>query len=142
MSDAKQEIQTLDQLRAKHAWTRIKKLMEAFKDSKDQEEYAGEAKKLPMRIMASGLGQALAFILAKANKGEKPKEHLIQLHNDLSDWVIKNRGFKAAVPNSLLESVIQGDTDFLRLATDETLAYLQWLNRFAEAKGLGKEANQ
>ena len=27
------------------------------------------------------------------------------------------------------------DSDFLRRATDETIAYLQWLNRFAEAEG-------
>ena len=32
--------------------------------------------------------------------------------------------------------------DFLRLATEETLTYLQWLNRFAEAEGLTEDAEQ
>jgi hypothetical protein len=31
---------------------------------------------------------------------------------------------------------VQGDCDFLRWKTAEALAYLQWLTRFAEAKGL------
>ncbi len=140
MSDTKQKIQTLDQRRAEHAWERIEQIEKQGKSA--AEEYAGEAKKLPMRIMAAGLGQALAFVLAKANKGEKPKKHLVQLHDDLTNWIVEGRGFPAANPKSLLESVIKGDSDFLRLATDETLAYLQWLNRFAEAKGLGKEENQ
>jgi CRISPR-associated protein Cmr5 len=35
-----------------------------------------------------------------------------------------------------LERIVQGNSDFLRRATDEVLAYLLWLNRFAEAEGL------
>ena len=37
---------------------------------------------------------------------------------------------------ALLLAVIQGNSDFLRRATDEVLAYLLWLNRFAEAEKL------
>ena len=39
----------------------------------------------------------------------------------------------------LLEQIVNGDSNFLRRATDETLAYLQWLNRFAEAEGLTED---
>jgi CRISPR-associated protein Cmr5 len=128
---------TLDQRRAKHAWERI--IGQAtIKNGQRQydekaKEYAREAKRLPTRIMAAGLGQALAFILAKA-KDKKP--NLKRLHEDLTDWVIKHRSIPAKKPNSLLESIIEGDSDFLRRATDEVLAYLVWLNRFAEAEGL------
>ena len=38
------------------------------------------------------------------------------------------------------EAIIHGDSDFLRRATDEALAYLAWLNRFAEAEGLTEAA--
>lgn len=122
--------QTLDQRRAAHAWEAIQQLRANPKQSQ-REEYAGEAKKLPIRIMTSGLGQALAFLLAKA-KDKKP--NLRQLHDDLTDWTLQHRGIRGAVRQSLLGSVIQGDSDFLRQATDEVLAYLQWLNRFAEAE--------
>jgi len=126
--------ETLDQRRAKHAWDAVTSFRQ--KDGKYEhkaKKYAGEAKKLPMRIMSAGLGPALAFVLAKA-KDKKPD--LTKLHDHLTDWVVKKRPMKASKPNSLMESIINGDAVFLRRATDETLAYLQWLNRFAEAEGL------
>lgn len=128
---------TLDQRRANHAWERIvgqAKVNNGHRQYDDKaKEYAREAKRLPSRIMAAGLGQALAFILAKA-KDKKP--NLKRLHDDLTDWVIKQRPMSAKKPDSLMESIIEGDSDFLRRATDEVLAYLLWLNRFAEAEGL------
>ncbi|MEK7748240.1 MAG: type III-B CRISPR module-associated protein Cmr5 [Nitrospirota bacterium] len=132
---------TLDQRRANHAWEKIISLQviptkkEPHKHNEDAKEYAREARKLPARIMAAGLGQALAFIMAKAKK--KPK--LKQLHDDLTDWVITRRSIPAEKPDSLMQSIIEGDSDFLRRATDEVLAYLVWLNRFAEAEGLTEE---
>ncbi len=122
---------TLDQQRAKHAWKAIEHV-KALRDS-ERKEYAGEAKKLPIRLMTSGLGQALAFILSKA-KDKKPALH--RLHDDLTDWSLKQRGLRGSDPNSLLKSICFGDAVFLRRATDEVLAYLEWLNRFAEAEGL------
>jgi CRISPR-associated protein Cmr5 len=122
---------TLDQRRAAHAWNKIREIKQTCDEAK-QEEYAGEAKKLPIRIMAAGLGQALAFIASKADK----KKGLEGLLDHLFKWVVKERPLPATAGNSLLECVIKGDSDFMRRATDETLAYLQWLNRFAEAEGL------
>ncbi|MGI6419421.1 MAG: type III-B CRISPR module-associated protein Cmr5 [Thermoguttaceae bacterium] len=124
--------QTLDQRRAAHAWEAIQRVKVNPKKS-DREEYAGEAKKLPIRIMTSGLGQALAFLLAKARDKKKT---LNQLHEDLTDWALRQRGLKGVASDSLIRSVIGGDSIFLRQVTDEVLAYLQWLNRFAEAEGL------
>ena len=128
---------TLDQRRASHAWRKIiaqAKVSSGQREYDEKaEEYAREAKKLPTRIMAAGLGQALAFILAKA-KDRKP--NLKRLHEDLTDWVIKQRPMSAKKADSLMESIIEGDSDFLRRATDEVLAYLLWLNRFADAEGL------
>jgi len=119
---------TLDQRRAKHAWEAVQKQ----KGKKSANDYAGEAKKLPIRIMAASLGQALAFIAAKAKK----KPGLTNLLADLTDWVIATRPLPSQSGKSLLEAVVRGNSGFLRRATDETLAYLQWLNRFAEAEGL------
>lgn len=128
---------TLDQRRAEHAWNAVTSLAKSIENGDRKydsaaEEYAIEAKKLPIRIMGSGLGQALAFILAKA-KDKKPK--LKQLHIDLTNWV-KERNLQMPVPDSLMQSIFRGDSSFQRRATDEILAYLQWLNRFIEAEGL------
>ena len=110
---------TPDQLRAKHAW----EVVEKVKGSKDAKLFGGAARKLPVRIMASGLGQALAFLAAK---GKTPA-----LLDALGEWVLKDPKSK-----NLLKAVIEGNADTLRLYTTETLAYLQWLNRFCEANNL------
>jgi CRISPR-associated protein Cmr5 len=125
-------MQTLEQRRAAHAWRAVQEISK--EDEKAKKEYAGEAKKLPMRIQAAGLGQALAFIVAKA-KDKKP--HLEKLHKHLTGWA-KERPLKLEKQDSLLESIILGDSAFLRRATEEMLEYLKWLNRFAEAEGLTK----
>lgn len=131
---------TLDQRRARHAWEAVISLAKTNGDGKrqytsDANTFAREAKKLPMRIMASGLGASLAFLLAKAKKKKAP---LLGLHDRLTKWVVGEQLISLAKrPDSLMESVVEGDVDFLRRATDETIAYLQWLNRFAEAEGLG-----
>ena len=132
---------TLDQRRARHAWEAVLSFAKPSqggtrKYGDEAKEYAREAKKLPMRVMAAGLGQALSFLTSKA-KEKKP--NLRRLHEHLTDWVIKERPIRASRPDSLLESIIHGDSNFLRRATDETLAYLQWLNRFAEAEGLTED---
>jgi len=119
--------QTIEQRRARHAW----KVVSELGEDGGAQEYAREAKKLPVRILSSGLGQALVFLAAKSTK----KEKVAQISEDLSRWVLEEQKLGKG---DLLENIIQGDADFLRRATAESLAYLQWLNRFAEAKGLGE----
>jgi len=118
--------QTLDQRRAAHAW-------EAVKDAKSEndKEFKGQAKKIPTRIIAAGLGQALAFLHAK---GYSPL-----LLRVLGDWVLEKRHkpeSKAERPpeDALIQHILNGTSEELRMATGETLAYLQWLNRFADAE--------
>lgn len=138
---------SLGQRRANDAWQRIATLKKDFEDDQSaQKDYAIEAKKLPIRIKASGLGQALAFISAKAKKSKKSKKSgpaLEKLLNDLSNWVLIQRKLpwdpgdpegNTERPTNLLSAVIEGNTGFLRWSTDEVMTYLQWLNRFLEAE--------
>ncbi len=127
---------TWNQRRAEHAWNTIAPLADAARSGrrKHADEYARAAKQLPTRILTAGLGQALAFLLAKGAESQPLRD----LHEHLTGWVIGERGLPGSQSESLLQSVIHGDSGFLRRATDESLAYLGWLNRFAEAEGLGK----
>lgn len=128
MSEGKK---TLEQKRAQDAWNVIQRIINES-DKEARENYAREAKKLPVRILTAGLGQAMAFLEAKKSK----KTGLGTLHQDLTRWVI-HRGLKKDIGKaSLLQLIIENDSDFLRRATDECMAYLQWLNRFAEAHDL------
>ncbi|MCI0427400.1 MAG: type III-B CRISPR module-associated protein Cmr5 [Nitrospiraceae bacterium] len=135
MSTTPQAKQTLDQRRARHAWQAVQaaKKQEGCHEMQDPKKFGGQARKLPIRIMASGLGQALAFLKAKNNAPG--------LLVEIADWVLDKRAnpeSKKAKPgdDALLNQIITGTSDFLRRTTDEVLAYLLWLNRFAEAEGL------
>lgn len=127
---------TLDQRRARHAW----KAVERACGLHDAADYARETKRLPVRIRTSGLGQALAFVNAKAgSEKERGKNARIVLLEDLGDWLLVRRRL-AAVPaggverKSVMTMIVDGDAGLLRRATEEALLYLQWLTRFCEAE--------
>lgn len=109
-------VKTLAQRRAAHAWGAV----EQARKTGDVGEFADRAKKLPVQILVNGLGQSLAFLRAK---GKAP-----QLEEALTNWMSER------LPGNgrLLERIVQGDSNFQRMATAEALAYLQWLVRFAE----------
>lgn len=121
---------TLDQRRAAHAWETVRKAKNQEGEHRGQapKKFGGQAKKLPVRIIASGLGQALAFL--------KAKRYAPGLVAALSDWIACRIPPRKGESDDLLDRIIAGDSDFLRRATDEALAYLQWLTRFADAEGL------
>jgi CRISPR-associated protein Cmr5 len=115
---------TLDQKRARHAWDVIQRVQGL--DEGPRREFGTQLKKLPARIMAAGLGQALAFLEAKGKTQA--------LLDALADWIHQRR--EARGERRLVVRVIEGDADFLRFATAECLAYLQWLVRFGDAHKL------
>jgi len=125
-------VKTIEQKRAAHAF----KAVEAAKELKDEKKKFGvHAHKLPTRIIASGLGQALAFLVAK--------KYCPLLLQAIAHWTLQKKEFpdKAQLPkaDALLLKVIDGSSDDLRRYTAETMAYLQWIVRFAEAAGLTDE---
>lgn len=129
---------TPDQLRAKHAWEVVRYILRTYPPEtangkttphKTAKAFGGAARKLPVRIMASGLGQALAFLRAK----NKTKDLL----EALSDWVLGER-----TQTALLDAVVNGDADSMRQQSAEALAYLQWLIRFCEAEKLTEDTEE
>lgn len=126
---------TLDQRRARHAWEAVERIKNA--GGKMAGDYAREVKRLPVRIVTAGLGHAIAFLRAKGDPGGGDAN--ATLLSDLADWVLDKRRDVASrrpTPSSaaLIEAIVKGDATFLQVSTDEALAYLQWLGRFAEAE--------
>jgi CRISPR-associated protein Cmr5 len=90
--------------------------------------------------LTNGLGQTLAFLCSKGKKEGRFKadsEHAA-LYRHISKWVAKEMDWGG---DDLLTRLIDEDTgsDDYRRATTETLAYLVWLKRFAEAELKGGE---
>ena len=79
--------------------------------------------------MTNGLGQTLAFMLAKggANRDKPPA----LLYRHVSEWVTTQ--FADWHGADLLLKLTESSSEVYRRATTETLAYLVWLKRFAEA---------
>jgi len=119
---------TLDQRRASLAWQAIQSLEKlSDRDVEQRDDMVRQAKKLPVRVMASGLGQALAFLFAKSEKKPGTKD-LLQL---LQYWLVTET---QKAQGDLLVWLLTAKSDEVRLATAETLALAQWFNRFAEGK--------
>ena len=120
---------TLDQRRARHAWEAVARVK--AKDAATLgSSYAREAKRLPVRILTAGLGHALAFLYAKASSQAESANTM--LLRDVADWVLEkrrrsDRGADRPSADALIDKIVKGDGSFLRTATVEVLAYLQWL---------------
>jgi CRISPR-associated protein Cmr5 len=127
--DKRTQQQTLQQERALHAWQQIETVNGSDK------EYGSLVRGLPAMIQHDGLAPTLAFLKAKK------KDHHLRVYNQLSAWFTpsENHHPPIEIKGDLLEYLIKNNSTSYRQITTEALAYLSWLKRFAEAKGLGDE---
>lgn len=133
--------QTKEQQRAKWAWDDISEVNEKADDIK--KKYRSLVLKSPVLILTNGLGQAAAFFASKSQPKEGKKlsaDNVAQslLLKHLWSWLEKAKicgAFQTEIQEShrLPFWITQTTTGQYRLATTETLSYLQWLRRFAEA---------
>lgn len=122
--------QSLEQERASHAWKAVRDVKEHHKDF--EKKYKPIAAGSAADIQINGLGQTLAFWIAKANS-KKPQYKA--LYDHVSSWVRERlKKEDIAMPdNDLLEWLIStATTSQYRRTTAEASAYLLWLKRFAE----------
>ncbi|AFM05732.1 CRISPR-associated protein, Cmr5 family [Bernardetia litoralis DSM 6794] len=118
-----------------------------YKDSK----YKSYVKSIPMMIKANGLGATFAFILSKGAKDKKsdkagteknPKNAYdliyLQTYNYLSSFD-KLDLFDNTKKEDLVNVIISKDSSQYRYLTVETLAFFNWLRRFAEGLVKGGE---
>ncbi|MEI6046604.1 MAG: type III-B CRISPR module-associated protein Cmr5 [Chloroflexota bacterium] len=115
-------IRTLEQERARQAWDNVQEVK--VRGQSYEGEYKSLVKGTPALILTNGLIQTLAFLESKK------KPHHLAVVRHLSGWVCQQLKL---TPNQLGKELREGDSVLLRLATQESLAYLQWLRRFAEA---------
>lgn len=119
--------QTTEQQRAAKAW----ELVSQVKSNPPQYQtaYNSWVKKVPVLILTNGLGQTLAFLKSKG-KGEREL-----LYEHISVWLKTQKLWspQAQQKTDLLERLINESSATYRRATLETLAFLNWLKRFADA---------
>lgn len=108
------ELQTLEQKRAAKAWHQVKAVPKDV-----QKDYRSLARKVPAMIRVNGLGQTVAFLLAKegktadairqynirkpAKKNDKLGAHGL-LYKHLEEWLIGNDGDSSTVEDARIRS--------------------------------------
>ncbi len=125
MSQTQTLHQTTEQRRAAQAWENI----QSVDKTGYKKDYGSLVRGFAAMIQQDGLGPALAFLQAKG------KDHHKALYEHLSDWVLGEMKVSPVSKESLLEWLLKQSSATYRRVAVETLAYLNWLKRFAEAKG-------
>ena len=109
-------LQTIEQQRAKHELEEVNAWK--GKGASDQKELLSYVTGIPAMILMSGFGQNCAFY--KANK----KGNHAEVLNALENWLQKG---------DLMAFITESSAQDYRLAQAESLAYLNWLKKFAKA---------
>jgi CRISPR-associated protein Cmr5 len=125
-------ITKLEKGRAEFAYKCVEEAIKTFKeDSKKQKEYKSYTRKIPTMILSNGLGQTLAFVKAKSEKGNAYD----LIYSQLTEYMKSSHTARIQMrqnENDLVEWVISCDSSEYRYITQEILAFLNWLKRFAE----------
>lgn len=120
-----------EQKRARQAWELVKSVPDNI-----IKEYSSLAKSAPVMILTNGLGQTLAFFISKS----KGINEYSLLYTHLNEWLANNVVWSTGnTASELIERVINEPSQGYRMATEESLAFLSWIKRFAGAKAPDEE---
>jgi len=127
-------ITSKEQERAKKAWDLVNETPKTVID-----KYASLAKSAPVMILTNGLGQTLAFFISKG----KSKQYSL-MYEHLNAWLSDNVVWSKNedIDDNLIERVIHEKSQGYRMATEEALAFLAWVKRFAAALSKEGENNE
>lgn len=119
-------LRSLEQERSKFAYD----VVDSAKGKNFESNYSGYVKKAPAMILNNGLGNTLAFFWSKSNN-----EAYRRLFEHISSWLEKRGIYRKEnnISNALEWITERADNLMVLQATQETLALLNWMRRFADA---------
>ncbi|WP_290901640.1 type III-B CRISPR module-associated protein Cmr5 [Ferroglobus sp.] len=115
-------MKTLEQERAKFAYEKVK----SVKGRDFEEDYAKYVKNAPAMILTNGLGNTLAYYRSKK------REAYTKLYEHFGEW-LQERGY-CKKDEDVLEWITKTDSLIVFQATQEVLALLNWMTKFARAE--------
>jgi CRISPR-associated protein Cmr5 len=114
-----------EQDRAKAARNAVSEYIRTQGGADKCKEYRQELQQLPSRILASGLGQTLAFYAAKGTDAHKEA-----IGSQLARFLLERGQNTLDLLNHVVEMKEAGE---YRRITREALAYSEWLKRYSAA---------
>lgn len=134
----KDSMRTREQERASFAWKKVSKL-----GGELLSKYKDTARKFPSMVVNNGLGQTLAFLIAKGTEKGEPDEKKSewQLYAHIQEWLCQTEickvtdDEKSGTEFKLIVWLTDSRTKSIhyRRATLEALSLASWLKRFSEA---------
>ncbi|MDI6861168.1 MAG: type III-B CRISPR module-associated protein Cmr5 [Caldisericia bacterium] len=131
MPDRESLITKLEKGRAEFAYRCVKEVVDENSSNKELlKNYRAYSRKIPQMILSNGLGQTLAFVKSKAKNGNAYE----LLYSQMMDYLRSDSTARIKMPDNieLVEWVISLDSQNYRYVTEEILAFLNWVKRFAE----------
>lgn len=130
MSQNQSEIKKIENGRAEFAYKCVDNIINNNNNKILLKEYRSHSRKIPQMIISNGLGQTLAFIQAK----RKNYNAYDFLYRQIQEYFLSNNTIRIRMNNAedLLEWVISCNSEEYKYITQETLAFFNWLRRFAE----------
>lgn len=99
------------------------------------EDYLTESRKLPARMLASGLGQSLAYLYSKRkDRNPTTAKGRDLLYQHVSERVTAVLGREAPGSEGAMPLVIELSAASYRRLSRELLLSAEWLKRFAEGR--------
>lgn len=126
MNKAENQISKIEGGRASFAFNEVKNFVENH--SRYRTEYRSYVKKLPAMIQVNGLGQALAFYYSN-----NQKKAYFEIYQSITEWLKEK--FPEAFQRddqTLVEVVINLESQDYRLFTLEVMALLNWMRKFVD----------
>ena len=127
--------QELQKKRVEWAWQSVGVAAES---RGKQDEYLTEARKLPARILASGLGQSLAYLYSKRkpprDRKPAPTQGRDLLYRHVSERIEEVLGKASAGSEGAMPLVVELSATEYRRLSRELLTSSEWLKRFAEGR--------
>lgn len=116
---------TMEQLRARHALAVVGRVANGQGDKPTA--YRRHARRLGPAILMNGLGQAAATLAASSDAR--------QLYDDLTTWLCREcPGSPYAGKADLIAAIADGSRTHYMWASEEALAWLEWVKKIAVAQ--------
>lgn len=121
---------SLSQERSKFALEQLLNKKEEIKKMDKGREYKSFVAGVPAMILQNGLGQTLAFMLAKKDE----KKHIMTF-DIIKDWLIHKGFIDGSIENrhDFMLKISELDQSQYLLIQEETLALLEWVKRYASS---------
>lgn len=130
--------QTLDQVRARYALEQVRRRApkDGQKPNEGTRKYATHIRSVPSMVLQSGLGQAMAFLLADA-EGDL-KKPAGWLYEEIQGWLCGPRSPERpervyVSSQDLMQALVAGSRSDYQRAQEASLALLAWMRKFADA---------